>query len=127
MLMIDIDRFKRLNDTFGHAAATTCCARSAARSAGAVREDDVPARFGGEEFAVLLRNPARRSRSRSASASGGRRRRSTCGAWACPAVSVSVGVAVAEDAGRAARRPHRRGGPRALPGEARGRDRVVAA
>lgn len=57
VLMIDIDHFKRLNDTFGHATGDIVLRAVAGAVAGAVREDDVPARYGGEEFAVLLRNP----------------------------------------------------------------------
>ncbi len=57
VLMIDIDRFKVLNDTFGHAVGDHVLREVAQAIAGAVREDDVPARFGGEEFAVLLKNP----------------------------------------------------------------------
>ena len=57
VLMIDIDHFKRLNDTFGHATGDVVLRAVAGAVAGAVREDDVPARYGGEEFAVLLRNP----------------------------------------------------------------------
>ena len=58
MLMVDIDRFKKLNDTFGHAVGDHVLREVARAIAEAVREDDVPARFGGEEFAVLLRNPS---------------------------------------------------------------------
>ncbi len=57
ILMVDIDRFKLLNDTHGHAVGDEVLRAIAGAIAGAVREDDVPARFGGEEFAVLLRNP----------------------------------------------------------------------
>ena len=57
ILMIDIDRFKLLNDAHGHAVGDEVLRAVAGAIAGAVREDDVPARFGGEEFAVLLRNP----------------------------------------------------------------------
>ena len=86
VLMIDIDRFKKLNDTFGHAVGDHVLREVAQAIAGAVREDDVPARFGGEEFAVLLRNP-----SPEIAVEVGERvrravvRRSTCGGWACPA------------------------------------------
>ena len=59
ILMVDIDRFKLLNDTHGHAVGDEVLRAIAGAIAGAVREDDVPARFGGEEFAVLLRNPGR--------------------------------------------------------------------
>ena len=55
--MVDIDRFKRLNDAHGHQVGDEVLRAVAGAIAGAVREDDVPARYGGEEFAVLLRNP----------------------------------------------------------------------
>ncbi len=57
VLMVDIDRFKRINDTHGHAVGDEVLRAVGQAIAAAVREDDVPARFGGEEFAVLLRNP----------------------------------------------------------------------
>ena len=56
-LMIDIDHFKRLNETYGHPVGDAVLKRVAGAIATAVREEDVPARVGGEEFAVLLRNP----------------------------------------------------------------------
>jgi diguanylate cyclase (GGDEF)-like protein len=55
--MIDIDHFKRLNETYGHPVGDVVLKRVAAAIAATVREEDVPARVGGEEFAVLLRNP----------------------------------------------------------------------
>ena len=96
VLMVDIDRFKTLNDTFGHAVGDHVLREVARAIADAVREDDVPARFGGEEFAVLLRNPSPEiavevgERVRRAVASLDLRR------LGVPGVSVSVGVAVAE-------------------------------
>jgi diguanylate cyclase (GGDEF)-like protein len=56
-LMIDIDHFKRLNETYGHPVGDVVLKRVAGAIGAAVREEDVPARVGGEEFAVLLRNP----------------------------------------------------------------------
>jgi diguanylate cyclase (GGDEF)-like protein len=95
VLMIDIDRFKRLNDTFGHAVGDHVLRAVAGAIAGAVREDDVPVRFGGEEFAVLLRNPSPEV----AAEVGERVRRSVKAldlrSLGVPGVSVSVGVAVA--------------------------------
>ena len=58
VLMIDIDHFKRLNDTHGHATGDLVLRTVAKAIAAAVRTEDVPARFGGEEFAVLLRDPS---------------------------------------------------------------------
>ena len=59
VLMIDIDRFKVLNDTHGHATGDEVLRAVGGAIMAAVREDDVPARYGGEEFVVLLRNPSR--------------------------------------------------------------------
>ena len=120
VLMVDIDRFKKLNDTFGHAVGDHVLREVARAIAEAVREDDVPARFGGEEFAVLLRNPSPQvavdvgERVRRAVAALDLRR------LGVPGVSVSVGVAVAESPDVTARRRRRRSGPGPVPGEARG-------
>jgi diguanylate cyclase (GGDEF)-like protein len=57
VLMVDIDHFKALNDTHGHAVGDEALRAVAQAIARAVREEDVPARYGGEEFAVLLRSP----------------------------------------------------------------------
>ena len=57
ILMVDIDKFKALNDTHGHGTGDEVLRAVAGAIMSAVREDDVPARFGGEEFVVLLRNP----------------------------------------------------------------------
>jgi diguanylate cyclase (GGDEF)-like protein len=97
VLMIDIDRFKRLNDTYGHAVGDHVLREVAQAIAGAVREGDVPSRFGGEEFAVLLRNP-----SPEVAFGVGERVRKAVSAldlrhMGVPGVSVSVGVSVAEE------------------------------
>ena len=57
LVLFDIDRFKALNDKHGHATGDEVLRGVASAIVSAVREDDVPARFGGEEFVVLLRNP----------------------------------------------------------------------
>lgn len=54
LLMIDLDDFKRFNDTFGHRAGDIALADVAEVLRGCVREIDLVARYGGEEFAVLL-------------------------------------------------------------------------
>ncbi|MEW6581629.1 MAG: sensor domain-containing diguanylate cyclase [Actinomycetota bacterium] len=53
-LMIDVDHFKRYNDTHGHPAGDVLLRTVADLVRGSVREGDVVYRFGGEEFAVLL-------------------------------------------------------------------------
>jgi diguanylate cyclase (GGDEF)-like protein len=55
-LMIDIDNFKNYNDTNGHPAGDTLLRTMADTLRECVRDTDVVYRFGGEEFAVLLRN-----------------------------------------------------------------------
>jgi len=55
-LMLDIDHFKRINDTWGHAAGDSVLQELAHRIDTQVRASDVAARYGGEEFVVLLPN-----------------------------------------------------------------------
>ena len=127
VLMIDIDKFKVLNDTHGHATGDEVLRAVGGAIIAAVREDDVPARYGGEEFVVLLRNPTPE-----VAFDVGERVRAAVAALdlqrlGVRAVSVSVGVAVArradqsiddliEQADRALYRAKRSG-----------RDKVVAA
>jgi diguanylate cyclase (GGDEF)-like protein len=53
-LMLDVDFFKNINDTFGHAAGDAVLRELAQRIETQVRASDVAARYGGEEFIVLL-------------------------------------------------------------------------
>ena len=53
-LMLDIDHFKQVNDTWGHAAGDIVLKDLAQRIESQVRASDVAARYGGEEFVVLL-------------------------------------------------------------------------
>jgi diguanylate cyclase (GGDEF)-like protein len=55
LLLLDLDRFKELNDTFGHAAGDRVLVQVARAIGERLREDDVLARLGGDEFAVLLK------------------------------------------------------------------------
>jgi len=56
MLMIDIDHFKRVNDTWGHQTGDIVLRHLAKTLQKAVRGGDHVARYGGEEFAVILPN-----------------------------------------------------------------------
>jgi diguanylate cyclase (GGDEF)-like protein len=56
ILMIDIDYFKRINDTYGHQAGDVVMCRLAESLLGSVRECDHVGRYGGEEFLIILPN-----------------------------------------------------------------------
>lgn len=53
-LMVDLDRFKEVNDTYGHLVGDVVLREIAALIRGSVREMDLVGRYGGEEFGVLL-------------------------------------------------------------------------
>ncbi len=54
IVMIDLDHFKRLNDRYGHLAGDVILKNIAKIIADSIREGDVAARFGGEEFMIML-------------------------------------------------------------------------
>ncbi len=53
-MMLDIDRFKEVNDTYGHAAGDAVLKTLAGLLRKQLRDADIPARYGGEEFAMIL-------------------------------------------------------------------------
>jgi diguanylate cyclase (GGDEF)-like protein len=127
VLMVDIDRFKAFNDTHGHATGDEVLRGVAAAIVSAVREDDVPARFGGEEFVVLLRNPGP-----GVAVEVGERIRAAVGAMDLAGlgvgpVSVSIGVAVSNRPDEPIDELLRTADANLYSAKRGGRDRVVAA
>lgn len=55
LLMMDIDHFKKINDTHGHLAGDFALAHLAATIKPMLRQEDIFARYGGEEFVIILR------------------------------------------------------------------------
>lgn len=98
VIVIDIDHFKRVNDTHGHAAGDRVLRDVVARCAAAMRPGDEIGRLGGEEFGVLLPGATRQD------ASGVAERLRAIvdatpfpiGADTCVPVTISLGVAGAE-------------------------------
>jgi diguanylate cyclase (GGDEF)-like protein len=127
VLMVDIDKFKVLNDTYGHGIGDEVLRAVAGAIVAAVREDDVPARFGGEEFVVLLRNPGIDV----AVEVGERVRMAVAGLdlsrHGVPGVSVSVGVAVSNHADQPIEDLVEHADQALYRAKRAGRDRVVAA
>ena len=56
LLLCDLDHFKRVNDEYGHQAGDKILVATAEALQASVRPDDIVARFGGEEFIVLVKN-----------------------------------------------------------------------
>lgn len=91
MLMIDLDLFKQLNDTHGHAAGDSALALVAGVLRTQTRQTDLLARIGGEEFAVALRDCALADGLRRAEQIR-RAVESVSAGWPTP-LTVSIGVA----------------------------------
>jgi len=124
--MIDIDKFKVLNDTYGHPIGDQVLKHVADAITATVRDQDIPARIGGEEFAVLLRNAAP-----DVAFEVGERVREAVRELdlrfiGVPGVSVSVGVAHAEAADEPVDVLIERADRALLRAKRAGRDRVIA-
>lgn len=94
LLMLDVDHFKRVNDTFGHSAGDQVLQAIGKLLRDSCRVYDVPGRYGGEEFCILL--PETRTGNTTIVAERIRRRLETtelpCGETSI-AVTASIGIA----------------------------------
>lgn len=92
LLLLDVDHFKRFNDSFGHPAGDDVLRETARLLHAVVRAQDLVARYGGEEFAILLpQSDALRGRHVAERVLAAMRMHP----WAHRPVTLSIGVAVA--------------------------------
>jgi diguanylate cyclase (GGDEF)-like protein len=128
VLVMDLDHFKRINDTFGHAAGDEVLRRFAETLRTMLREQDVVGRLGGEEFAALLpetadadgRSVAERIREKVASLSFGTSDQAFT-------VTVSIGLTTLVPSDHEVERAVERADQALYLAKERGRNRVEAA
>jgi two-component system cell cycle response regulator len=128
-LLLDIDHFKKINDSFGHDAGDEVLREFAVRLASNVRAVDLPCRHGGEEFVVVMPETALEDAERIAErirlhvagapfrVSGGREVLS---------VTISIGVAATSGAGDSPDHLLKRADEALYEAKATGRNRVIA-
>jgi two-component system cell cycle response regulator len=126
-LMVDVDHFKRINDLYGHDAGDRVLCGVASRLSARLREVDTAARFGGEEFAVLLpQTPKQGAMIVAERIAGVVRRDHFEFADGSASVTVSVGVADSRDVTGSAPEALIKAADTALYlAKSRGRDQVV--
>jgi diguanylate cyclase (GGDEF)-like protein/PAS domain S-box-containing protein len=102
VLLFDVDRFKEINDTLGHAAGDAVIVRLAETLRNAVRTGDPVGRLGGDEFAILLRRVDIAGAEKIATKIRERARVALAEAMNKPTpISLSVGVAMIDGASKA--------------------------
>ena len=126
LVYLDVDHFKRVNDTHGHAVGDQLLRSFAARLQGSIRAVDVAARLGGDEFALILEGPI-------GAESAACVARKIVAATREPfrlgdlslAVTTSIGVALADDPGTPAGELAARADAALYRAKAQGRDTFV--
>ena len=126
LLVADIDRFKQINDRFGHAAGDAVLEQVARIFADAIRTPDVVARLGGEEFGVLLPQATREDGVMIAERIRNQIARMEPSDPGPIALTVSVGVATFPDDGTCRDSLFRLADAAVYAAKDLGRDRVVA-
>jgi len=128
LLFLDIDAFKQINDTHGHATGDEVLQEFARRAVALVRETDTVARLAGDEFIVLLENVQKHEECRVVA-------RKICAAMRAPfrlsvgdvAVTTSIGIAMSVDATMPAAALLHRADTALYSAKAQGRDRYEVA
>jgi diguanylate cyclase (GGDEF)-like protein len=100
VLMIDLDRFKEINDSFGHAVGDDLLCLVGPRLEAALEDGDLLARMGGDEFAVLLPRAGRRRAEEAAERLGAALREPFVLDGMPLHVDASIGIALSPEHGR---------------------------
>lgn len=98
LLFVDLDRFKQINDTLGHAVGDEVLCLIAARLQSSVRDSDTVSRHGGDEFLILLQEIAQPA---DAALIAAKMLQAVAqpGPPPLPGISVSIGIAICPDDG----------------------------
>jgi len=123
VLFVDVDNFKRINDSYGHTVGDRVLAGLGRRIIGLLRQEDIAARYGGEEFTIVLPQTT----DRGAVAFGARLREavSTLDVVSDLRVSFSGGVAAFPRHGRSVEDIMRRADAALYEAKFSGKDRIV--
>jgi diguanylate cyclase (GGDEF)-like protein len=100
VLLIDLDRFKEINDTLGHPSGDTLLRELATRLTQTVRGEDLVARLGGDEFGIVVRNDPEVDVERTIEQVGNALEEPVSLDGLTVAVGASIGVAFFPDDGR---------------------------
>ena len=128
VLMIDLDRFKALNDAFGHATGDVALRTIADYLKAGIRGEDVACRYGGEEFVVILPKATLSDAVLRAEAlRGGLRSMDNPSGEMVPTMTISIGVAAFPDQGPSSDEVLAAADKALYRAKAEGRDRVAVA
>ena len=129
VMMADLDNFKALNDSFGHAAGDSILRRLGQFLLGAVRAEDIACRFGGEEFVVILPKASREDTRLRAEAlrAGIKAQQGDEPMFVYPTATISIGVAAFPEHGTSVEEVLLAADSALYRAKAQGRDRVAVA
>jgi diguanylate cyclase (GGDEF)-like protein len=128
LIMVDLDHFKQINDTHGHAAGDAVLRAAAKQLARHVRGSDAACRFGGEEFVLILANcSAAQAEQKAGQIREALRAMVVTEAGRPLRVTASFGVACSQDVGVDAQLLHESADAAVYEAKRRGRDCVVVA
>ncbi len=129
LLMLDLDHFKKFNDTYGHEAGDTVLRQTGAFLAKSIRAEDIVCRFGGEEFVIILPTANLNASCARAERIRSKLRELTVlhQGQSLGMVTVSVGVAVLPEQGTSPKELLEAADAALYRAKRDGRDRVVAA